>query len=59
VVAARVAAQQNVTDVPDLRDRSQLTLPADFREWVFLSAGLGMTYGPNAPAPGQPAPVVH
>jgi hypothetical protein len=53
-VAVRVGAQQNVTEVPDLRDGSQLTLPQDFREWVFLSAGLGMTYGPNAPAPGQP-----
>ena len=54
VVAVRVGAQQGVSDVPDLRDGSQLTLPADFREWVFLSAGLGMTYGPSAPAPGQP-----
>src|SRR5277367_1700363 len=22
----------------------QLTLPSDYREWVFLSSGLGMTY---------------
>ena len=28
----------------------QLTLPSDYREWVFLSSGLGMTYNPpNAP----------
>ena len=54
VVAVRVGAQQSATDVPDLSDGSRLTLPADFREWVFLSAGLGMTYGPNVPAPGQP-----
>jgi len=54
VIAVQVGAQQSATDVPDLRDGSRLTLPADFREWVFLSAGLGMTYGPNAPAPGQP-----
>jgi hypothetical protein len=28
----------------------QLTLPSDYREWVFLSSGLGMTYDPpNAP----------
>ena len=26
----------------------QLTLPADYREWVFLSSGLGMTYQPMA-----------
>lgn len=54
VIAGQVGAQQSATDVPDLRDGSRLTLPADFREWVFLSAGLGMTYGPNAPAPGRP-----
>jgi len=28
----------------------QLTLPSDYREWVFLSSGLGMTYDPpNTP----------
>lgn len=28
----------------------QLMLPSDYREWVFLSSGLGMTYdSPNAP----------
>jgi hypothetical protein len=53
-VASRLAAPQPATEVPALRDGNALTLPADFREWVFLSAGLGMTYGPNAPAAGQP-----
>jgi cytochrome P460 len=28
--------------------------PLNYREWIFLSSGLGMTYGPNAPAPGAP-----
>jgi hypothetical protein len=32
---------------------NQLIRPANYREWVFLSSGLGMTYGPNA-APGEP-----
>ena len=28
----------------------QLILPSDYREWVFLSSGLGMTYNPpNTP----------
>jgi hypothetical protein len=31
-----------------------LVRPADYREWVFLSSGLGMNY--NAPAPGSPPP---
>jgi hypothetical protein len=34
----------------------QLTLPADYREWVFLSSGLGMTYQPPAAQSGQRAP---
>lgn len=29
-----------------------LVFPQNYREWVFLSSGLGMTYGPSAPAPG-------
>jgi hypothetical protein len=31
-----------------------LTRPADYREWVFLSSGLGMTYGPAQPASDRP-----
>ena len=31
----------------------ELIRPAQYREWIFLSSGLGMTYGPNAPAPGS------
>jgi len=54
LIAPVLRAQQVRTDVPDLAAGNMLTLPADFREWVFLSAGLGMTYGPNAPAPGRP-----
>jgi hypothetical protein len=53
VLSSRLGAQQ-ASEVPDLRAGQMLALPADFREWVFLSAGLGMTYGPNAPAAGQP-----
>jgi len=37
-------------------DKGELARPSDYREWVFLTAGLGMTYGPNAPRAGQPAP---
>jgi Cytochrome P460 len=29
---------------PRYTDDGQLTLPSDYREWVFLSSGLGMTY---------------
>jgi hypothetical protein len=30
-----------------------LPFPADYREWVFLSSGLGMTYGPAAASSGD------
>ena len=43
-------------DAPGFTATGELRLPADFREWVFLSSGLGMTYGPNRPTEGQPAP---
>lgn len=31
----------------------KLAYPADYREWVYLSSGLDMTYGPAAPPAGQ------
>ncbi|MEP6714331.1 MAG: cytochrome P460 family protein [Terriglobia bacterium] len=30
--------------------QTPIPLPTDYREWIFLSAGLGMTYGPAASA---------
>ena len=50
----RVTAQQPQGDGPVLQADNQLAYPANYREWMFLSAGLGMNYGPNAPAAGQP-----
>jgi hypothetical protein len=38
---------------PRFTENGELVRPDDYREWVFLSSGLGMTYGPNA-APGEP-----
>ena len=34
----------------------QVKFPVDYRQWVFLSSGLGMTYGPLG-APSQTAPM--
>jgi hypothetical protein len=31
-----------------------LVLPANYREWIFLSSGLGMTYGPLAAPDEKP-----
>ena len=33
---------------PEYTKENQLIMPKDYREWVFLSSGLGMTYGPAA-----------
>src|ERR1700687_6158695 len=35
---------------PEFTKDSKLLLPANYREWVFLSSGLGMNYGPVAEA---------
>jgi Cytochrome P460 len=35
-------------DKPRFNAAGELLFPANYREWVFLSSGLGMTYGPNA-----------
>ena len=33
---------------PQYNAKGELLFPAGYREWVFLSSGLGMTYGPQA-----------
>ncbi len=40
---------------PEYSSDSQLKFPENYREWVFLSSGLGMTYGPLAVSSEQPA----
>lgn len=35
-------------DKPQFNANGELQFPADYREWVYLSSGLGMTYGPAA-----------
>lgn len=40
-----VTGQQARPEEPQYTSEGQLKLPANYREWVFLSSGLGMTYG--------------
>jgi hypothetical protein len=47
-VAAAVAAQ------PEFTSDGQLKRPADYREWIYLSSGLGMNYADNARDPANP-----
>ena len=47
-----VAGQQ--PSAPAFTDDGQLIRPLDYRSWVFVTSGLGMTYGPAQPAAGRP-----
>ena len=51
-VASSVLAQQPAA--PAFTSAGQLLRPLDYRSWVFVTSGLGMTYGPAKPAEGQP-----
>lgn len=42
-----------VRTLPAYTADGRLVLPADYRQWVFLSAGLGMSYGEGSPG-GEP-----
>ena len=53
VFSMAVHAQPPASDGPRYTGTA-LVRPAQYREWVFLSSGLGMNY--NAPAPGAPPP---
>lgn len=48
------AACAHAGDKARFTSSGELVFPSDYREWIFLSSGLGMTYGPNAPAAGAP-----
>jgi hypothetical protein len=48
LAALILAGQTTSLDAPQFTSDGQLVLPKDYREWVYLSSGLGMTYGPAA-----------
>jgi hypothetical protein len=50
-------AQQTPGDGPRYTNGTSLIRPADYREWMFLSSGLGMTYDPavGSPPAGSPS----
>ncbi len=55
VFTALAVTAQTASDGPQFNASGQLTLPKDYRQWIFLSSGLGMTYGPAASAdPANP-----
>ena len=50
IFGALTVAAQSIPDGPQFTASGDLLLPKNYREWVFLSSGLGMTYGPAAQA---------
>jgi hypothetical protein len=47
------AADSTSSDLPQFTREGRLVRPENYREWIFLSSGLGMTYGPPA-SDGEP-----
>src|SRR5580658_6450460 len=48
-IAAGLESQTAAPDrAPQFTADNRLILPKDYREWVFLSSGIGMTYGTAA-----------
>jgi hypothetical protein len=43
-------AAEPALSVPEYTKDNQLIFPSHYREWIYLSSGLGMTYGPVAEA---------
>jgi hypothetical protein len=46
LLALAASAGEAPKSAVDYTDAGELKFPANYREWVFLSAGVGMTYGP-------------
>ncbi len=46
-LALLAAAPEGKTPKPQYDQKGPLILPADYREWMFLSAGYGMNYSPG------------
>lgn len=51
--AAVLQGQNTAFDAPRYTGDGALERPADYREWVHVTSGIGMTYGPAAAAAGR------
>ena len=56
-VACGTAAYAQQPATPQYTSAGELIRPTDFREWVFVTSGLGMTYNQPAPQPTSGAVV--
>jgi len=51
--AGRVDSPSTIAEGPSYMADGQLKFPADYREWVYLTSGLDMSYSPNAAPAGH------
>jgi Cytochrome P460 len=54
ILTATLSLISQTSPAPKFTADGKLEFPADYREWIFLSSGLGMTYGQARPE-GSPA----
>jgi len=54
-VFAQSAQNERATAGPQYTSSGELIRPADFREWMFVTSGLGMTYNQPTGAPRTPS----
>jgi hypothetical protein len=54
LVSFQSLASAQQPEAPVFTNTGQLVRPLDYRSWVFVTSGLGMTYGPAQPAAGRP-----
>ena len=55
-LATALCAVAAAADAPQIDASGALQRPADYRQWVFLTSGLGMAYGAAGQSEGRPAP---
>src|SRR3954463_16109623 len=48
LMLAAADEKTNTTNVPRYNAKGNMVRPENYREWVYLSSGLGMNYGPGA-----------
>src|SRR2546423_5614184 len=52
-----VAAESGTASDPQFTSDNQLIRPANYREWIYLTSGLGMNYGPLTNVTSNPNPM--
>ncbi len=53
LAASQTARREISRNVPQYTAQRELVRPQNYREWIFLSSGLGMEYSANATAPAN------